>query len=311
MQFKNTVQDVQSEPLRADNIRILQVNLGYTCNMGCKHCHISAGPERKEVMSADTIEAVLDVLRENNIKILDITGGAPELNPDFRNLIREARGLGNHVIVRSNLTIFFENGKEDLPDFYRENRVEVIASLPYYNELQVDKMRGSGTFQKSIKALQQLNSLGYGGESEELKLDLVYNPLGAFLPSSQSTLGEDYKKQLSKNFNITFNHLYTFTNMPIGRFRDFLFRTNNFDKYMEKLKGAFNPKTLEKLMCKHLINVGWDGTLYDCDFNQVLGLPVHREYPQKISDFKYSVLSGRTTETDEHCFACTAGQGST
>jgi radical SAM/Cys-rich protein len=311
MKFEEKIQDIHSTSLKADGIKILQVNLGYRCNMACKHCHVDAGISRKELMSKETIEEVLKILSENDLQTLDITGGAPELNPDFCSLIRGARKIGLRVIVRCNLTIFFENGYQDLPDFYSENSVEVIASLPYYNEINVDRMRGNGTFSKSIKALQTLNSLGYGDDTKELKLDLIYNPLGAFLPPSQGTLEEDYKKQLFQHFQISFNRLYTFTNMPVGRFKEFLIRTNNLEKYTENLIHSFNPETLDGLMCRHLLNVGWDGTLYDCDFNQVLGLSVHEDCPQHIKDFTFSSLSQRTIVTGDHCFGCTAGQGST
>ncbi len=310
MEFRERILGVLSKPLTARGIEILQVNLGYTCNMTCKHCHIGAGPGRHEAMARENIEAVLDVLRENEITVLDITGGAPELNPHFRFLLQEARKTGAHVIVRTNLTIFFEERMKGLPEFFRDNMVEVIASLPYYLESDVDRIRGKGTFQKSIKALMKLNSLGYGAGTDR-KLNLVYNPAGIFLPPPQKTLEEDYKRELRNRFGISFDKLFTFTNMPVGRFRDFLSRSGSLEKYMEKLSSAFNAQTLDGLMCRHLINVGWDGKLYDCDFNQILGLNVNSNCAGHIMDFDHSKLACREITLDNHCYGCTAGQGST
>ena len=309
MNFRDKILTVQSGPLYASGIDILQVNLGYACNMSCKHCHVSAGPARKEMMDQQNIEEVLKVLDENSIKLLDITGGAPELNPGFRYLVEQAKHIGCHVIARSNLTIFFENGMEDLFDFYSRNNVEIIASLPYYNEAGVDKVRGSGAFLKSISALQRLNSLGYGMDTK--RLNLVYNPQGAFLPPSQTTLEDEYRKELKRKYDISFHSLYTFANMPIGRFREFLVRSGNFNRYMEKLSDAFNPETLSGIMCRRLVNVGWDGALYDCDFNQMIGLRVLDGYPRTLRDFDHHLLSGRQLAVDDHCYGCTAGQGST
>ncbi len=308
--FQEKVLAHLGEPLKATGIEILQVNLGFLCNMSCKHCHAGAGPERKELMEEKTVKEVLSVLGENDIPTLDLTGGAPELVSHFRYMVRQARELGRRVMVRTNLTTFFEKGMEDLPEFYAENGVEVVASLPYYIESGVDRVRGAGTFKKSIKAIEKLNRLGYGVEGGGT-LNLVYNPQGAFLPPGQETLEEEYNRELKKNFGISFNELYTFANMPIGRFRDFLRLTGNVDKYIETLTTAFNPATLDGLMCRHLISVGWDGTLYDCDFNLVLGLPVDESCPRRISELDYSKLSRRKIAVDEHCFGCTAGQGST
>lgn len=311
MKFREKIKNEQSHPLRASGIKVLQVNLGYRCNMTCKHCHVKAGPQRDEMMDRENIEAVLSALTGNDIKTLDITGGAPELNPNFKYFVKEAIKAGSHVIVRTNLTIFFEDSMEDLPEFYRENKVELIASLPYYLEDNVDRVRGKGSFQKSIKALRILNELGYGRDSAELKVNLVYNPQGAFLSPSQAVLEEEYKKEFSVRYNIFFNKLYTFANMPVGRFRDFLVRTNNLAKYMEKLKSAFNPETLENVMCRRIISVGWDGRLYDCDFNQMTDLCVLEGYPKHIKGFDFSLLSEREIAVDEHCYGCIAGQGST
>ncbi len=308
MHFEEKILTVRTEPLYAGGIEILQVNMGYRCNMACKHCHVQAGPAREEMMDLRTVEDVLSVLNENRLKTLDITGGAPELNPCFRYLVEEARHAGCHVIARSNLTIFYEPGMEDLFDFYSRNCVELIASLPYYREADVDKVRGDGTFRKSIDALRQLNRMGYG---DDKTLNLVYNPTGAFLPPSQSAMEKEYREDLKRNYDISFHSLYTFANMPIGRFREFLIRSKNYDKYLKKLTDAFNPETLQGIMCRHLLNVGWDGTLYDCDFNQVIGLTVLDWYPRNIRDFDHYLLAGRQIAVDDHCYGCTAGQGST
>jgi len=301
---------VHSGPLRAVSIETLQLNLGYKCNMACKHCHLNAGPLRTELMDVATIDEALMVLRDHTISTLDLTGGAPELNPHLRHIITEAGRMGRRIIVRSNLTIFYERGMEDFPDFYSENKVEIIASLPHYAETGTDRVRGNGTFSKSIAALRRLNSLGYGIVPGK-KLHLVYNPMGAFLPPCQTELETHYKTALHTSFGVVFNSLYTFANMPIGRFREFLLRSNNMKPYMEKVKTAFNPDTLDNLMCSRLINVGWDGTLYDCDFNQALGLPVDENAPLRIRDYDHAVLSGRKIVMGNHCFVCSAGQGST
>jgi len=301
---------VRSGPLRAVGIETLQLNLGYRCNMACKHCHLDAGPLRTELMDVTTIDEALMVFRDHTISTLDLTGGAPELNPHLRHIITEAGRMGRRIIVRSNLTIFYEPGLEDLPDFYSENKVEIIASLPHYTETGTDRVRGSGTFSKSIAALRRLNGLGYGTVPGK-KLHLVYNPMGAFLPPCQTELETHYKNELFTSFGIVFNSLYTFANMPVGRFREFLLRSNNIKPYMEKVKNAFNPDTLDNLMCSRLINVGWDGTLYDCDFNQALGLPVDENGPRRIRDYDHAALSVRKIVMGNHCFVCSAGQGST
>jgi radical SAM/Cys-rich protein len=251
------------------------------------------------------------VLRKTGIATLDITGGAPELNPSFRFLVGEARALGRHVMVRSNLVVFFDEGMEDLPEFYAEDGVELVASLPYYLEDGVDRVRGAGVFEKSVEAIRRLNRLGYGDGSGERVLDLVYNPQGAYLPPEQGSLEEDYKRELRERYGITFDRLFTLGNMPIGRFKEFLARTGQLDAYMEKLSCAFNAETLPGLMCRHLISVGWDGRLYDCDFNLVLGMGLEKGLPEHVSEFDYEALRNRTVYVDEHCLGCTAGQGST
>lgn len=297
-------------PLKALETKVLQVNLGYRCNMVCKHCHVSGGPARNEIMDRNTAGRVLQALLKNPFETLDLTGGAPELNPSFRWIVEEARKAGRNVITRTNLTIFYEQGMEDLPEFYRDHGVELIASLPYYLEDSVDRVRGSGAYQKSMSALKKLNALGYGREASGLVVSLVYNPPGLFVAPGQCALEAEYKKELGGRFGIEFNRLYTFTNMPIGRFRDFLVRTNNLEKYLQKLADAFNPATLESIMCRHLVNVGWDGKLYDCDFNQVAGLATSPGAPQHIDEFDYQALAERLIAVGDHCYGCTAGQGS-
>jgi radical SAM/Cys-rich protein len=262
-------------------------------------------------MSPETAESVLSVLATTDIKVLDITGGSPELNPSFRSILRRARELGCHVMVRTNLAIFFEKDMEDLPEFYRDHGVELVASLPYFRQENVDRVRGDGVFGKSMESLSRLNNLGYGSADTGLRLNLIYNPQGIYLPPSQSALEQDYRRELRERFGIVFNKLFALTNMPIGRFRNFLTRTNNLSRYMEMLRCSFNPHTLGGLMCRHLISVGWDGTLHDCDFNQVMGLPLLDRYPRTVRDFDLGVLSRREIFSGEHCYGCTAGQGST
>ncbi len=311
MEFNNKVSEVLKSPLTASGLQSLQVNVGYICNMSCKHCHVAAGPNRSEIMKKDTVDQILDVLKKHDIRTLDVTGGAPEMNPYFPYLVTEARKAGCHVIVRSNLTIFFEKGFEQIPEFYREHDIEISASLPYYLASSVDRVRGNGTFEKSIKAIQLLNGTGYGDGSGIRKLNLVYNPSGAFLAPDQKRLEEEYRRELKARHGISFDHLFVFSNMPIGRFRNHLEKTRTLSSYLEKLEQAFNPATLDGLMCRHLINVGWDGALYDCDFNQVLALHMHESCPQHIRDFDFVRLLKREMHVGDHCYGCAAGQGST
>lgn len=311
MEFQEALRRSAGYPLRSVGITTIQVNLGYRCNLSCKHCHVEAGPSREESMSPATVGAVLSLLARTGVRTVDITGGSPELNPSFRNLVREAAKTGCHVMVRTNLAVFFEPGMEGLPEFYRDHRVDLVASLPYFLEENVDRVRGEGVFAKSVEALLRLNRLGYGSGGTGLNLDLIYNPQGIYLPPSQAGLEEDYRRELGARFGIVFNRLFTLTNMPVGRFRTFLMRTNNLSRYMEKLRCSFNPATLDGLMCRHLISVGWDGTLYDCDFNQIMGLPLHNTYPRRVDDFDLRLLSRREILFGEHCYGCTAGQGST
>jgi radical SAM/Cys-rich protein len=296
--------------LRAAKIDTLQVNLGKLCNQACKHCHVDAGPKRTEIMTRETVAAVIDALRRFQIATLDITGGAPELNPWFRYLVTEACHHGAHVMVRHNLTVMFEPGQEDLAEFFRAHAVEVVSSLPYYLELQTDAQRGMGVFQKSIIALRRLNAVGYGVMGTDLVLNLVYNPVGAFLPPSQAAIELDFKRELQSRYEITFNRLYTITNMPIKRFLDYLRRSGNEERYMRRLVEAFNPETIDGLMCRNLVSVDWTGKLYDCDFNQMLEMGVAPELPQTIWDLDPDRFARRRIMTGPHCFGCTAGAGS-
>ncbi|MGB7923680.1 MAG: arsenosugar biosynthesis radical SAM (seleno)protein ArsS [Pyrinomonadaceae bacterium] len=295
---------------RASAVETLQVNVGKLCNQACKHCHVDASPKRTEIMERETIEQVIIALRRFRVPTLDITGGAPELNPSFRHLVREARALGTHVMVRHNLTVMFEAGQNDLPDFFREYDVEVVSSLPYFLEQQTDQQRGHGVFEKSIAAMRRLNGVGYGVDATGLTLHLVYNPVGAFLPPPQASIEADFKRELAARYGVRFNHLYTITNMPIKRFLDYLRRSGNEERYMRKLVKAFNPQAVEGLMCRSLVSVDWTGRLYDCDFNQMLELGTLSEMPQTISEFDPEKFGGRPIATGPHCFGCAAGAGS-
>lgn len=293
----------------AESIDTLQVNVGKLCNQACRHCHVDASPKRTEIMTRQTAEQVLDAVRKYAISTLDITGGAPELNPSFRYLVAESKKAGAKVLVRHNLTVMFEEGQKDLPEFFRANRVEVISSLPYFLEQQTDSQRGRGVFEKSVEALRRLNAVGYGIE-ENLVLNLVYNPVGAFLPPAQAAIEADFKRELKTRYDISFNNLFTITNMPIKRFLGYLRRSGNERRYMRKLLDAFNPATIEGLMCRNLVSVDWTGKLYDCDFNQMLELGVEGRMPQTIADFDPRKLANRRIVTGSHCFGCTAGSGS-
>jgi radical SAM/Cys-rich protein len=296
--------------LRSVAVQTLQVNVGKLCNQACKHCHVDAGPKRTEVMTRETVLKIIAAVRKFRIPTVDITGGAPELNPSFRYLLAEARAAGAHVIVRHNLTVMFEPSQQDLPEFFREHAVEVVSSLPYFLEQQTDAQRGNGVFQKSIEALRRLNEVGYGVDGSRLLLNLVYNPVGAFLPPAQSSIELDFKRELMTRYGISFNQLYTITNMPIKRFLDYLRRTGNEERYMQRLVEAFNPGAVEGLMCRNLVSVDWTGRLYDCDFNQMLELGVSKELPQTIEDFEPDRFASRHIITGPHCFGCTAGAGS-
>ena len=288
------------------SLKTLQINLGRICNQTCKHCHVDAGPHRKESMTIETSLKILHWIKKYRVSIVDITGGAPELNPNFRKIVLECKNLGIHVIVRCNLTVIFEEGQNDLCEFYKKNKVELICSLPCYLEENVDSQRGDGVFEKSILALQKLNSLGYA-KAEDLILRLVYNPQGDSLPPLQRELEIEYKVQLKKRFNIQFNELLTITNMPINRFRTFLKRTNKLENYFLLLKNSYNPETINSLMCRHLISVDWKGFIYDCDFNQMLNMKLSN---RKLWDYSLKELIGQEIKTNDHCYGCTAGSGS-
>lgn len=308
--FDNLYKTSGEESLVASDIDIFQVNLGKMCNQVCKHCHVDAGPDRREIMTRETMSLCIEALENSDIKIVDLTGGAPEMNPNFKWFVEEIKKSDRHVIVRSNLTILEANGYSDYAAFMAENGVEIVSSLPYYRESLTDKQRGTGVFQKSINALKKLNSLGYGKENSGLHINLVYNPVGAFLPPAQGSLEKDYKKELKNKFDIEFNNLYTITNMPISRFLDYLLVSGNYETYMQKLIDSFNPAAALNVMCKNTISVSWDGFLYDCDFNQMLELKVDSPGFTHISQFNIHKLTGRKIVTGRHCFGCTAGAGS-
>ena len=308
--FDEKIREINGDILRAKDIAILQVNVGYACNMSCKHCHLSAGPGRDELMSLETVEAVLGALRRNDIRTIDITGGAPELNPHLKTLIAGARSAGAQVIVRTNLTVLLEPGMEDFEEFYRDQGVEVVASLPHFTGTSVDRVRGAGTFEKCLTVLRRFNDLGYGKKETGLVLNLVYNPPGAILPGSQRDLESRYRKELIVQ-GIDFNSLFVLANMALGRFRDFLIRTQGLESYMASVRKAFNPGTVEGLMCRHVVSVRWDGILFDCDFNQVLDIAVDSACPRHIADFDAGRMAGRRVMADDHCFVCTAGAGTT
>jgi len=295
--------------LRRARTEILQINVGKLCNLTCDHCHVNAGPKRREIMTRETIDRILGWLEQTDIPIVDITGGAPEMIQDFRYLVAQVRTLGRHVIDRCNLTILLEPGYEDLPAFLASNEVEIIASLPCYSTNNVDAQRGDGVFAASIKVLQLLNILGYG-TNPRLPLHLVYNPVGDFLPGPQEELEADYKRELQQNFGIVFNRLFTLTNMPIARFGAYLKRNQKLDDYMELLVTSFNPRTVESLMCRNTISVGWRGEVYDCDFNQMLDLQWRNGRPLYLWDINAADVEGREILTGDHCFGCTAGCGS-
>ena len=302
----------------------LQVNLGYLCNLSCTHCHVNAGPKRTELMAREQIDLVLEVLQRRHLNTLDLTGGAPEMNPHFRYLVREARGLGVKVIDRCNLTILEEPGYEELAEFLAAQGVEIVASLPCYSEQNVAEQRGKGIFETSIAALKKLNSLGYG-QGEALKLNLVYNPNGTFLPPPQVTLEQEYKSHLQHDFGLQFDQLFTITNMPIKRYGAMLLAKGEYDAYMQLLKDNYSVENLETVMCRRLLSVDWQGYLYDCDFNQMLDLPINTgnnafksqqsligsDKPRPhLRDLLESDFSAQSIVVGEHCYACTAGQGS-
>jgi radical SAM/Cys-rich protein len=299
-------------PLKPMPAEIFQVNIGKMCNQVCKHCHVDAGPDRKEIMTRNTMLLCLKVLSDNpSFKTVDLTGGAPELNPDFRWFVEELRKMGKKIIVRCNLTIILANKRfHDLPEFFRDHAVEVVSSLPHFTRDRTDRQRGDGVFEDSIKALQLLNGVGYGKEGSGLVLNLVYNPAGAFLPTGQIALEKEYKEELARRYQVVFNNLFTITNMPISRYLDYLLNSGNYERYMEKLIAAFNPVAALNVMCRNTISVGWNGFLYDCDFNQMLDLKVNCSDTNHLSTFNIDQLQKREIVVNQHCFGCTAGAGS-
>ena len=309
--FQQNLEQFDLYPLKPSQIEVFQVNIGKMCNQVCKHCHVDAGPDRKEIMTRETMQQCIDVLKVNpQLKIVDITGGAPELNVNFRWFAAEIKKLDIHVIVRCNLTIIVANKKYyDLPAFYKQHNLEVVSSLPFYTQDRTDRQRGNGVFEDSIKALKMLNAVGYGKNETGLILNLVYNPAGAFLPPSQQSLEREYKQALMERYDIEFNNLFAITNLPISRFLDYLLQSGNYESYMEKLVNAYNPVAAANVMCRNTISIGWDGYLYDCDFNQMLELKVNCS-SRHINEFNIMQLNGREIVIGQHCYGCTAGAGS-
>jgi radical SAM/Cys-rich protein len=297
-------------PLYATGITVFQINVGKFCNQACRHCHVDAGPDREEKMTRETAELCIAALSRSDIPTVDITGGAPELNPNFRWLVEQARALGRHVMDRCNLSVLELAPQADLAAFLARNKVEVVASLPYFRSSQTDAQRGDGVFDKSISGLRMLNEIGYGREGSGLVLNLVHNPVGAYLPARQDAIEAQFRRELLKHHGVVFNNLYTITNMPISRFLEFLIQSGNYEGYMERLANAFNPAAAAGVMCRHTLSVGWDGALYDCDFNQMLELPLADGAPRHIREFDPARLHGRRIVTANHCYGCTAGAGS-
>ncbi len=309
--FAKKIKESEQFPLKPKKLEILQINVGYMCNQVCEHCHVDAGPDRKEIMTRETMEQCLEVIRNTGANTLDLTGGAPEMNSNFRWFVDEASKAGiQDFIVRSNLTIIRANKKyHDLPEFFKSHNVHVVSSMPHWTRGKTDKQRGEGVFDHSIKALQELNAVGYGMPDSDLRLDLVYNPSGAFLPGDQASMEKDFKKALLEDFGIHFHNLFAITNLPISRFLDYLIASENYEDYMYQLVEAYNPAAVKNVMCRNTISVSWDGYLYDCDFNQMLELKVASKI-QHISEYNEAVLNDRKIVISQHCYGCTAGAGS-
>ena len=310
--FKKKLKEVNIPDIKKGQLKILQLNIGYMCNQTCSHCHVDAGPNRKEMMSMKVLKRCLSLMTENKIETVDITGGAPEMHPNFRWFVKSIREKTkvDEIIVRSNLTIILANKKFfDLPNFFADNRIHVISSLPFYNKEKTDNQRGKGVFDKSILALKELNKVGYGKTNSNLKLDLVYNPSGAFLPPDQESLEIKFKEKLYNNFKIEFNNLFTITNLPISRFLDYLIASENYEEYMETLVSRFNPNATKELMCKNTISVSWEGYIYDCDFNQMLDLKINSKN-NTVFNCKIHGLVDKKIQVSQHCYGCTAGAGS-
>ena len=297
-------------PLKPVEMDIFQINIGKMCNQVCKHCHVDAGPDRKEIMTKETMQLCLDAIDKTNCSTVDLTGGAPEMNPNFRWFVEELSAKGKHIIVRCNLTIILANKKyHDLPEFYKKHNIELVSSLPYFTATKTDAQRGDGVFEKSIEALKMLNAVGYGKEGTGLELNLVYNPSGAFLKPDQNALQVDFKRRLKQKYEIEFNSLFAITNLPISRYLEYLVASDNYQGYMEKLVNAYNPVAAANVMCRNTISISWDGYIYDCDFNQMLDLKVATK-GQHLSEFDMAGLNDRSIIVNQHCYGCTAGAGS-
>jgi radical SAM/Cys-rich protein len=309
--FKDKITLTNQFPLKPNKLEVLQINVGYMCNQVCSHCHVDAGPDRKEIMTKETMLQCLEVIKKTEAHTLDLTGGAPEMNPHFRWFIEEASKAGiKDFIVRSNLTIIVANKKyNDIPEFFKKHNIHVVSSMPHWTKGKTDKQRGDGVFNASLKALKMLNAIGYGVPNSSLKLDLVYNPSGAFLPGDQNALEKDFKKELLEGFNIHFHNLFSITNLPISRFLDYLIASENYEDYMYALVEAYNPEAVKNVMCTNTLSVSWDGWLYDCDFNQMLELKVASPV-NHISKYNEDLLQNRKITISQHCYGCTAGAGS-
>lgn len=309
--FMDKISETGQFPLKSKKLEVLQINVGYMCNQVCEHCHVDAGPDRKEIMSRETMQQCLEVIKKTGAHTLDLTGGAPEMNPDFKWFVTEASKVGiKDFIVRSNLTIMQSNKKyHDLPEFFKSYNIHVVSSMPHWTKGKTDKQRGDGVFDKSINALKELNAVGYGMPESSLKLDLVYNPTGAFLPGNQTALEKEFKKALMEDFGIHFHNLFAITNLPISRFLDYLIASENYEDYMYALVEAYNPAAVQNVMCTNTLSVSWDGYLYDCDFNQMLELPVNSK-TKHVSEYNEAFLEGRNIVISQHCYGCTAGAGS-
>ncbi len=309
--FKDKIAETSQYPLRPNKIEVLQINVGYMCNQVCAHCHVDAGPDRQEIMTKETMQQCIDVIKTTSAHTLDLTGGAPEMNPNFRWFVEEASKAGvKDFIVRSNLTIIRANKKyHDLPKFFKKHNIHLVSSMPHWTRGKTDKQRGEGVFDKSIKALQELNAVGYGMPDSSLRLDLVYNPSGAFLPGDQISMEMEFKKALLEDFGIHFHNLFAITNLPISRFLDYLIASENYEDYMYSLVEAYNQSAVKNVMCTNTISVSWDGWLYDCDFNQMLELKVNSKV-KHIREYNEDLLQNRDIVISQHCYGCTAGAGS-
>lgn len=309
--FQESLRNSNLFPLKPTGLEIFQINVGKMCNQVCEHCHVDAGPDRKEIMTRETMQQCLDAIDKTDCHTIDLTGGAPEMNPDFRWFVEELSKKGKKVLVRCNLTIIVANKKYyDLPEFFKKHNVEVVSSLPYFNSAKTDAQRGDGVFEKSIRALKMLNEVGYGINGSGLTLNLVYNPSGAFLPPDQGALQDQFKRKLRDGYQIEFNELFAITNLPVSRYLSYLVASGNYEKYMEKLVNAYNPVAASNVMCRNTVSVSWDGYLFDCDFNQMLDLKVATKKGQHLSEFNLEEIQNRSIIVNQHCYGCTAGAGS-